>query len=131
MSTFSDIFTSHLDSRGWNQVRAAAEIGLTQSQVSNFKSGKSKPSFENLVKISTALKVSVESLSGETTHSVKMVGEAEFSADPWPAWVRNLRGRYQAADEATQAVMAADIRRLWPRPVAEKILAWLRTDPEP
>ena len=60
-----------------------------------------------------------------------MVGEAEFPPDPWPAWVRNLRGRYQAADEATQAVMAADIRRLWPRPVAEKILAWLRTDPTP
>ncbi len=93
---------------------------------SRYLNDQAVPSIETAIQISNSLGISLNDLAG-TTHSVKMAVEAPAAIDPWPVWAKQLRSAYQK----NPAVVESGVRTAWPRPVAEKILAWLRANPTP
>jgi transcriptional regulator with XRE-family HTH domain len=66
----ADIFKERLkaarDLRGLSQTQLAADSGLPPSSVSHFESGARKPSFDNLKRLATALKVTTDYLLGRS-----------------------------------------------------------------
>lgn len=64
----SEIFKERLKAartlRGLSQADLATEAGLPAASVSHFESGPRKPSFENLKRLATALKVTTDYLLG-------------------------------------------------------------------
>ena len=130
MESFGSRLVAARKRRGWKQPELATASGVDQGAISRYERDLAEPLLSKAVLLANALKIPIEDLLGQApaaTHTVKMVGEAEFPPDPWPAWVKQLRSAYQKNPD----VVASGIRSAWPRPVAEKILTWLRTDPAP
>ena len=53
-----------MDEKGLNQSMLASKIGIKQSQVSEWLSGKSKPGYDNLKAICIALNISGDEILG-------------------------------------------------------------------
>jgi len=51
-------------SRGWTQEDLAKRCGLHTTAIAQFETGRRKPSFNNLIKISKGLNVSIDWLMG-------------------------------------------------------------------
>ena len=64
MDTFSNQLRKLLSAKQWNQVRAASELGVTQSQISDYLSGKSEPYLSTAVAVAKRLGISLDELSG-------------------------------------------------------------------
>lgn len=55
------------ESRNLTQRELAERAGFQPSTISHFETGKRRPSWENLLKLSAALEVSVDQIMGQTT----------------------------------------------------------------
>lgn len=65
MAEFGERIAARRQQLGWNQIQLAAAAGLTPSAISLFESGKRKPSFQALKKLSEALGVPADYLTDE------------------------------------------------------------------
>ncbi len=125
MDSFSSQLRKLLSSKQWNQVRAASELGVTQSQISDYLSGKSEPYLSTAVAVAKRLGVSLDELSG-TRPSSGVVREeiAVYGADEsFSEWVERLKRRWRRKG-ASHAEMELAIRILFPDD-ADRVIEWL------
>lgn len=61
MDSYFDDFRINLkyyrELKGWSQVELSIQSEISKGQIGNIESGKSKPSFDNIVKLSCALEI--------------------------------------------------------------------------
>jgi transcriptional regulator with XRE-family HTH domain len=112
-------------SKQWNQVKAASELGLTQSQVSDYLNGKSEPYLSTAVAVAKRLGVSLDELSGIATAriAVREEGTAYRAEPPYDQWIEKVRRRWQRKG-AARVEMELAIRILFPDD-ADKMIDWL------
>src|SRR5271170_5922804 len=125
MDTFSSQLRKLLSAKQWNQVRAASELGVTQSQISDYLSGKSEPYLSTAVTVAKRLGISLDELSG-VSPSIPMVREriAFYGGDDsFNEWVEQLKRRWRKKG-ASRAEMELAIRVLFPED-ADKVIEWL------
>jgi len=127
MNTFSNQLRKLLTAKQWNQVRAASELGVTQSQISDYLSGKSEPYLGTAVAVAKKLGVSLDELSGiSPSRSVVREGIAAYGRDePFTEWVERLKRQWRRKG-ASRAEMELAIRILFPDD-ADKVIAWLNS----
>jgi transcriptional regulator with XRE-family HTH domain len=125
MEAFSNQLRKLMASKQWNQMKAASELGLTQSQVSDYLSGKSEPYLSTAAAVAKRLGVSLDELSGGATAKIAVREESTaYQAEPpYDRWIENVRQRWQRKG-AARAEMELAIRILFPDD-AEKIIDWL------
>ena len=125
METFSNQLRKLMASKRWNQVKAASELGLTQSQVSDYLSGKSEPYLSTAAAVSKRLGVSLDELSGVVTAriAVREEGAVYHTEPPYDQWIEKVRRRWQRKG-AARAEMELAIRILFPDD-ADKMIDWL------
>ncbi len=125
MNTFSSQFRKFLTAKQWNQVRAASELGVTQSQISDYLSGKSEPYLSTAVAVAKRLGISLDELSGiGPSRPVVREGIAIYGAgDSFGEWVERLKRRWRRKG-ASRAEMELAIRVLFPEE-ADKVIEWL------
>jgi len=112
-------------SKQWNQVKAASELGLTQSQVSDYLSGKSEPYLRTAAAVARRLGISLDELAGVSTAgtAVREDGAMYHAEPPYDQWVEKARRRWRRKG-ATRAEMELAIRILFPDD-ADKMIEWL------
>jgi transcriptional regulator with XRE-family HTH domain len=125
MDSFSNQLRKLLAVRQWSQVKAARELGVTQSQISDYLSGKSEPYLSTAVTVAKNLGVSLDELSGiEPSGLAVKEEEAVYLAEPpYHRWVERLKRRWQRKG-TTRAEMELAIRILFPDD-AERMIEWL------
>jgi len=125
MEAFSNQLRKLMASKRWNQVKAASELGLTQSQVSDYLSGKSEPYLSTAAAVSKRLGVSLDELSGVVTAriAVREEGAVYHTEPPYDQWIEKVRRRWQRKG-AARAEMELAIRILFPDD-ADKMIDWL------
>jgi transcriptional regulator with XRE-family HTH domain len=130
MDSFSNQLRKVLSSKQWNQMRAATELGLTQSQISDYLSGKSEPYLSTAVAIAKRLGISLDELSGiDAAGLVVREEDAAYHADEsFSQWVERLKRRWRRKG-ASHAEMELAIRVLFPEE-AESVIRWLNA-PQP
>jgi transcriptional regulator with XRE-family HTH domain len=130
MDSFSSQLRKHMSLRQWNQVKAAGELGLTQSQISDYLSGKSEPYLSTAIAVAKKLGVSLDELSGISSSRWAIAEEgATYEAEPpYHRWVERLQRRWRRKG-TTRAEMELAIRILFPDD-AEKMIEWLNR-PQP
>ena len=103
MDSFSNQLRKVLSSKQWNQMRAATELGLTQSQISDYLSGKSEPYLSTAVAIAKRLGISLDELSGIDAAGVVVREEdAAYHADEsFSQWVERLKRRWRRKERLT------------------------------
>ena len=125
MDTFSSQLRKLLTAKHWNQSRAASELGVTQSQISDYLSGKSEPYLSTAVAVAKRLGITLDELSG-VGPSIPVVREeiAVYGADEsFSEWVERLKRRWRRKG-ASHAEMELAIRILFPDD-ADKVIEWL------
>lgn len=125
MDSFSNQFRKLLASRRWNQAKAASELGLTQSQISDYLSGKSEPYLSTAMAVAKKLGVSLDELSGigPSKFVVQEDSTVYLAEPPYYRWVERLKRRWQRKG-TTRAEMELAIRILFPDD-ADKMIDWL------
>jgi transcriptional regulator with XRE-family HTH domain len=124
MDSFSNQLRKLMSSRRWNQAKAASELGLTQSQISDYLSGKSEPYLSTAVAIAKKLGVSLDELSGMGTDRFVVEEEgALYHVEPYHQWVEMLKRRWRRKAPARTELELA-IRILFPDD-ADKMIDWL------
>jgi transcriptional regulator with XRE-family HTH domain len=125
MDSFSSQLRKHMSSKRWNQVKAAGELGLTQSQISDYLSGKSEPYLSTAITVAKKLGVSLDDLSGISSSRWAVAEEeATYEAEPpYHRWVERLQRRWRRKG-ATRTEMELAIRILFPDD-ADKMIDWL------
>jgi transcriptional regulator with XRE-family HTH domain len=125
MDAFSTQLRKLMASKHWNQVRAASELGLTQSQVSDYLNGKSEPYLSTAVAVAKKLGISLDELSGIATSkfAVREEGAVYHAEPPYDQWVEKVKRRWRRKG-AARAEMELAIRILFPDD-AEKMIDWL------
>ena len=113
-----------MSARRWNQAKAASELGLTQSQISDYLSGKSEPYLSTAIAVAKKLGVSLDELSGigPVRFVVKEEG-ALYQTEPYQQWVEMLKRRWRRKSTA-RTEMELAIRILFPED-ADKMIDWL------
>lgn len=66
--SFPTILAEELKRRGLSQAQVAMWAGVPASSISHFIAGSRKPSFETLIKLADALRVSTDFLLGRKTN---------------------------------------------------------------
>jgi transcriptional regulator with XRE-family HTH domain len=127
MNSFSSQLRKLLSAKQWNQVRAAGELGVTQSQISDYLSGKSEPYLSTAVAVAKRLGISLDELSGAGRSSlVVREGVAGYGGDePFGEWAERLKRRWKRKG-ASHAEMELAIRILFPDD-ADKFIEWLNS----
>jgi transcriptional regulator with XRE-family HTH domain len=125
MEAFSNQLRKLMASKRWNQVKAASELGLTQSQVSDYFSGKSEPYLSTAAAVAKRLGVSLDELSGVAAAriAVREEGAVYRAEPPYDQWVEKVKRRWQRKG-VSRAEMELAIRILFPDD-AEKMIDWL------
>ena len=124
MDSFSNQLRKLMSARRWNQAKAASELGLTQSQISDYLSGKSEPYLSTAIAVAKKLGVSLDELSGigPARFVVKEEG-ALYQTEPYQQWVEMLKRRWRRKSTA-RTEMELAIRILFPED-ADKMIDWL------
>ena len=124
MDSFSNQLRKLMSARRWNQAKAASELGLTQSQISDYLSGKSEPYLSTAIAVAKKLGVSLDELSGigPARFAVKEEG-ALYQTEPYQQWVEMLKRRWRRKSTA-RTEMELAIRILFPED-ADKMIDWL------
>jgi transcriptional regulator with XRE-family HTH domain len=127
MNSFPTQLRKFLAAKQWNQVRAASELGVTQSQISDYLSGKSEPYLSTAIAIAKRLGVSLDDLAGIAPSSsvVREAGVAYTIDESFTQWVNRLKRRWKKRG-ATHAEMELAVRILFPDE-ADKVIGWLNT----
>lgn len=125
MEAFSSQLRKLMASKQWNQVKAARELGLTQSQVSDYLSGKSEPYLSTAAAVAKRLGVSLDELSGAATMRIAVREESAVyrPEPPYDQWIENVRRCWQRKG-AARAEMELAVRILFPDD-ADKVIDWL------
>jgi len=124
MDTFSNQLRSLMSARRWNQAKAASELGLTQSQISDYLSGKSEPYLSTAVAVAKRLGVSLDELTGIGAPRLAVREEAAlYQVEPYHHWVEMLKRRWRRKG-TTRTEMELAIRILFPED-ADKMIDWL------
>ncbi len=125
MDSFSSQLRKLLSSKQWNQTRAASELGVTQSQISDYLSGKSEPYLSTAVAVAKRLGISLDELSGVAPSSAVVREEiAVYGADEsFSEWVERLKRRWRRR-VVSHAEMELAIRVLFPEE-ADRVIEWL------
>jgi transcriptional regulator with XRE-family HTH domain len=115
MEAFSNQLRKLMASKRWNQVKAANELGLTQSQVSDYLSGKSEPYLSTAAAVAKRLGISLDELSGVVTAkiAIREEGAVYQTEPPYDQWIEKVRRRWQRKGSA-RAEMELAIRILFP-----------------
>lgn len=81
----TDIFIERLqkarDIRGMNQAQLATESGLDPSVISHFEGGTRKPSFDNLKRLASALRVTTDFLLGRSDNPDTSAAAGQLNRD--------------------------------------------------
>lgn len=72
---FKDVFRNLRLERGWSQAEVAEKLGITKVTVSQYESGKRKPSFERIESISDLFHVDMNYLLGFTDKINRPAGD--------------------------------------------------------
>ena len=106
-------------------MRAARELGVTQSQISDYLSGKSEPYLSTAIAVAKKLGVSLDELSGIAPPglTVKEEDAAYLAEPPYHRWVERLKRRWRRKG-TTRAEMELAVRILFPDD-AERMIEWL------
>jgi transcriptional regulator with XRE-family HTH domain len=125
MRSFAERFMALLRRRGFEKQQQAAHfLGINQSAVSKYKSGKATPDFGLLVKIADRLDCTIEELTGESSATLR--GQAALYG--WPQVPRdpllNLRHRWSRANRARRRKIELAIHRAF-EDDAETMIRWL------
>jgi transcriptional regulator with XRE-family HTH domain len=125
MDSFSAQLRKFMALKRWNQVKAASELGLTQSQVSDYLNGRSEPYLSTAVSIAKKLGISLDELSGITPPglAVREQGAVYQTEEPYNHWVERLKRRWRRKG-ATRAELELAVRILFPDD-ADKVIDWL------
>lgn len=124
MDSFPNQLRKLMTSKGWNQVKAASELGLTQSQVSDYLNGKSEPYLSTAIAVAKKLGVSLDELSGIASPRFTVNEDvAAYQVEPYHHWVERLKRRWRRKGTA-RAEMELAIRILFPDD-ADKMIDWL------
>ena len=125
MDAFSNQLRKLMVSKRWNQVKAAAELGLTQSQISDYLRGKSEPYLSTAVAMARRLGISLDELSGVATAGsvVREEGAVYRAEPPYDQWVEKAKRRWRRKG-SSRAEMELAIRILFPDD-ADKMIDWL------
>jgi transcriptional regulator with XRE-family HTH domain len=125
MDSFSSQLRKLLSSKHWNQSRAASELGVTQSQISDYLSGKSEPYLSTAVAVAKRLGISLDELSGIGPSSPVVREEVAFYGgdEAFGEWIERLKRRWRRKG-ASHAEMELAIRVLFPDD-ADKVIEWL------
>lgn len=125
MDSFSSQLRKLLSSKQWNQVRAASELGVTQSQISDYLSGKSEPYLSTAIAVAKRLGVSLDELSGVSPSGAVVREEIAFYGgdESFGDWVERLKRRWRRKG-ASHAEMELAIRVLFPDE-ADRVIEWL------
>ena len=125
MDAFPSQLRKFLTARQWNQVRAATEIGITQSQISDYLNGVSEPCLSTAVAIAKRLGVSLDELAGvNVSKSVLREENALYAAsESFVQWGERLKRRWKKKDPSHDEMELA-IRILFPDE-ADKVVRWL------
>jgi transcriptional regulator with XRE-family HTH domain len=125
MDAFSNQLRKFMASKQWNQVKAANELGLTQSQVSDYLSGKSEPYLSTAAAVARRLGISLDELSGVAVagSAVREEGAIYRAEPPYDQWVEKAKRRWRRKG-AARAEMELAIRILFPDD-ADKMIEWL------
>jgi transcriptional regulator with XRE-family HTH domain len=126
MNSFSSQLRKLLSAKRWNQVRAASELGVTQSQISDYLSGKSEPYLSTAVAVAKKLGVSLDELSGISPTSPVVREEIAVYGggdESFSEWVERLKRRWRRKG-APHAEMELAIRILFPDE-ADRVIEWL------
>jgi len=124
MDAFPNQLRKLLSLKGWNQAKAAHELGLSQSQISDYLAGKSEPYLSTAVAVARKLRVSLDELSGLTPGRLVAAEEgAAYHVEPYQPWVETLKRRWRRKG-TTRAEMELAIRILFPDD-ADKMIEWL------
>lgn len=111
--------------KGWNQVKAASQLGLTQSQISDYLSGRSEPYLSTAVSVAKKLGVSLDELSGTAPAglAVREQGAIYEADEPYNLWVERLKRRWRRKG-AARAELELAVRVLFPDD-ADRVIDWL------
>ena len=125
MDSFSNQLRKLLAAKQWNQVRAASELGVTQSQISDYLSGKSEPYLSTAVAVAKRLGISLDELSGIGPSGAVVREEIAFYGgnESFGEWVERLKRRWRRKG-ASHAEMELAIRVLFPDE-ADRVIEWL------
>jgi transcriptional regulator with XRE-family HTH domain len=126
MNSFANQLRKLLSAKQWNQVRAASELGVTQSQISDYLSGKSEPYLSTAVAVAKRLGISLDELSGiSPSRPVVREGIAIYGGgnESFGEWIERLKRRWRRKG-ASHADMELAIRVLFPEE-ADRVIAWL------
>lgn len=78
---FSTVFVELLQSKKVSAYQLSKDTGIPQSLLSNYRSGKKKPTIENLKKIANYFNVTVEYLIGEENEKNEQIAKSNSLAN--------------------------------------------------
>lgn len=123
MGDFSNNLRLLLDQRGWNQKEAAEQFGVSQQNVSRWINDAHEPSAAQIIRIATALRVSLDELLLPARNAVHEDAAPYRAGQSFARWFLQLRTTWQR-DPRTHARIELGLRAVWPKD-ADEILAWL------
>jgi transcriptional regulator with XRE-family HTH domain len=127
MTTFSVRLAHLMNQRGWTQVDAAAELGVSQALISRYLTGKRAPLPRTIAHIADRLGVPVSELTGEKDSKSRKDGPAAKTA-PYEVgqWMQALKRRWRRNKSSRNEIGLA-IRVLFSEDSAD-VLAWLEDE---
>ncbi|MGD1019177.1 MAG: helix-turn-helix transcriptional regulator [Verrucomicrobiia bacterium] len=124
MSDFADNLRTLMAKRGWNQLEAAAALGVSQANISRWLSQGHEPSADILIRIAKAFRVSLDELLRAPGPAMRGA-RAQSESVIWPTrWFRQLRITWQRYPKERHRIETA-LDLGWPNQKKE-IIAWLK-----
>jgi transcriptional regulator with XRE-family HTH domain len=129
MNTFASRLAALIDGKGWTQTEAAQQLGVSQTLISRYLSGKRVPLPRTISHIADRLGiepaelVSGKSAKDKSDHTFPANRQALDLTEPSPRAMKNLKRRWQRK-HSDRATIRHLIEALFPED-ASLILAWL------
>jgi transcriptional regulator with XRE-family HTH domain len=131
MNSFASCLAALIERKGWTQIEAARQLGVSQTLISRYLSGKRVPLPRTVTHIAERLGVSAVELVGKTPtkgvaggHKPQLTtGRALDMEEPTARSMKSLKRRWERK-HADRATIRHLIEALFPED-ASQIIAWL------